>query len=589
MALSDDFLLDLRQRTDIESVVSSYVTLKRKGRLLGGLCPFHNEKTPSFYVYPETQSYYCFGCGNGGDVVTFIKNIENLDYIDAVKFLCERSGIAFPEDGFDNGLSKKRTRIYEANREAAKYFHSVLMSEKGGIAQEYFIKRQLSKETVKSFGLGFAPDEWTGLYNHMKKKGFSDIELYEANLIRKTQKGNYIDAFRNRVMFPIIDLRGNVIAFGGRVMDDSKPKYLNTNDTLVYKKGKELFALNFAKKVSQQSLILCEGYMDVIALHQAGFKNAIAGLGTALTEEQAQLLSRYTSEVLICYDSDEAGQKAAKKALGIFARTTLRVKVINMQGGKDPDEIIKKYGPERFRALIDNAANNIEYRILRERDKFDVETPDGKAEFLKAAAKILAEVNSAIEVDIYAAKLSSELSVSKEAMLRQIDSSKRAIAKIRQTERNREIQKSIDDPNALINKVNKERSANLHISKAEETLIATVMNNPEYYRTIKEKIKPEDFVTEFNRNVYTVISARLDEGKPTDLSFLASSFTDDEISVVARIQTLTQLISNTIDECDDCINIIKSEKDRNKHIKPAEMSEQDFLNIFKSKSANSNT
>ncbi|MEG1551135.1 MAG: DNA primase, partial [Oscillospiraceae bacterium] len=390
--------------------------------------PFHNEKTPSFTVYPETQSYYCFGCGAGGDVITFIRDIENLDYIEAAKFLADRVGLALPQDNFDNGLSKKRTLIYEANREAARFFNAQLYEKNGRNAIEYFYNRKLSDSTIRKFGLGYAPDTWDSLLKHMKDKGFSEQLLYEANLIRlsvKNEKKHYYDSFKNRVMFPIVDLRGNVVAFGGRVLDDTKPKYLNTNDTLVYKKGNELFALNIAKKTKAESIILCEGYMDVIALHQAGFNNAVAGLGTALTEEQAHLLSRYTSEVIICYDSDEAGQKAAKKAISIFSKTTLRIKVIQMQGGKDPDDIIKKFGAERFKNLIDGESNDIEYKLLRERDKFDVNVSDGKLNFLKAAAIVLSELKSPLEIEIYANKLSSELGVNKDAILAQVKDVKR--------------------------------------------------------------------------------------------------------------------------------------------------------------------
>ncbi|MEG2720369.1 MAG: DNA primase, partial [Oscillospiraceae bacterium] len=428
MALSDDFLSEIRMRADVENIISSYVTLKRKGKILSGLCPFHNEKTPSFTVYPETQSYYCFGCGAGGDVITFIRDIENLDYIEAAKFLADRVGLALPQDNFDNGLSKKRTLIYEANREVARFFNAQLYEKNGRDAIEYFYNRKLSDSTIRKFGLGYAPDTWDSLLKHMKDKGFSEQLLYEANLIRlsvKNEKKHYYDSFKNRVMFPIVDLRGNVVAFGGRVLDDTKPKYLNTNDTLVYKKGNELFALNIAKKTKAESIILCEGYMDVIALHQAGFNNAVAGLGTALTEEQAHLLSRYTSEVVICYDSDEAGQKAAKKAISIFSKTTLRIKVIQMQGGKDPDDIIKKFGAERFKNLIDGASNDIEYKLLREREKFDVNVSDGKLNFLKAAAIVLSELKSPLEIEIYANKLSSELGVNKDAILAQVKDVKR--------------------------------------------------------------------------------------------------------------------------------------------------------------------
>lgn len=582
MAFSDDFLLELRQRCDIESIVSSYVSLKRKGKLLGGLCPFHNEKTPSFYVYPETQSYYCFGCGNGGDVVTFIKNIENLDYVEAVKFLCDKCGMSLPEDNNDNGLSRRRMRMYEANREAARFYYKMLFSEKGAIAREYCNYRQLTKDTVKKFGIGYAPDGWTALRDYLHAKGFSDTELYEANLLGKSQKGTYYDRFVNRLMFPIIDVRGNVVAFSGRRLNEAdKAKYVNSADTLVYKKGREIFALNYARKTATDTLILCEGNIDVVMLHQAGFTNAVAALGTALTQEQAQVLSRYASEILLCYDSDEAGQKAVQKALGIFANTTLRTKVINMKGGKDPDEIIKKYGPERFRMLIENAANDTEYNLMRQRAKYDISTSDGKVGFMQDAAKVMARVISPIEVDVYASRLADELSVRKEAILSEVEKNKKAVSRVKKAEQLKEIQKSLDNSKDVINRVNAQRRDNLHAAAAEETLIASLINNPGYYKQLKNEVSESDFVTDFNRKVFSVICERLSEDKPVDLSFLSPYFTDEEMSAVARIATLTQSLSNTEGECMDCIGVIKKEKSKAAYSKPSELSDEDFLNIFK--------
>lgn len=582
MAFDDAFLSELRQRCDIEGIVSSYVTLKRKGRLLGGLCPFHNEKTPSFYVYPETQSYYCFGCGNGGDVVTFIKNIENLDYVEAVKFLCDKCGMSLPEDNYDNGLSRRRMRMYEANREAARFYYKMLFSNEGKIAREYCNYRQLTKETVKKFGIGYAPEGWSALREHLNQLGFTDNELYEANLLGKSQKGNYYDRFVNRLMFPIIDVRGNVVAFSGRRLnEEDKAKYVNSADTLVYKKGREIFALNHARKTNTDTLILCEGNIDVVMLHQAGFTNAVAALGTALTQDQAQVLSRYASEILICYDSDEAGQKAVQKALGIFANTTLKTKVINMQGGKDPDEIIKKFGPERFRELIEKASNDTEYKLMRQREKYSLSTADGKVGFMQDAAKVLARVSSPIEVDIYASKLADELSVRKEAIMSEIAKNRKALSRIEKTEQMKEVQKSLDNRKDVINIVNAQRPDNLHAASAEETLIASLINNPSYYKQLKDEVSKDDFVTDFNRKVFSVLTERLSEGKPIDLSFLTPYFSDDEMSAVARIATMTQNLSNSVNECLDCIRVIKQEKDKSAYSNPSELSDKDFLNIFK--------
>ena len=413
LKLDPRFIQQLNDKIDIEQVVSAHVSLKRRGKTLVGLCPFHNEKTPSFTVYPESNSFYCYGCGAGGDIISFVRRMDNLDYIEAVKAVAQMAGVPMPEDGYDDTLSKKRMRLLSANREAARFFNDCLMNPANRKALDYFLNRGLSINTIRRFGLGYAPDGWHELINHMRSLGFSEEELVLANLARRSEKDgktNCYDNFRNRVMFPIIDLRGNVIAFGGRVMDDSKPKYINTSDTLVYKKSNGVFALNFAKNANDNKLILVEGYMDVIALHQAGFTNAIACLGTAFTNEQANLLSRYADEILICYDNDGAGRTATARALEVLGRTGLKLRVVQMRGGKDADEIIRVHGKERFADLLKEAANKTEYKLLEERKKFDLDTDDGKLRFLTSAAQILAGCGS-IEQDIYATRLANELGV----------------------------------------------------------------------------------------------------------------------------------------------------------------------------------
>ncbi|MBQ5996227.1 MAG: DNA primase [Clostridia bacterium] len=589
MPLSDEFLNELRMKADIEATVSPYVTLKRKGRLLGGLCPFHNEKTPSFYVYPETQSYYCFGCGSGGDVITFIKNIENLDYMEAVKFLCDKNGIAMPEDNYDRGLMNIKRRIYEANREAARFYYKQLVSGQNAKGREYCSQRRLSPDTVKNFGLGYAPEGWDILKKHLNSLGFTDNELLQADLIKQTSKGNCIDSFRNRLVFPIIDLRGNVLGFSGRrINEEDNPKYVNTKDTAVYKKGREIFGLNLAKKGNTDRLILCEGNVDVVMLHQAGFTNAVACLGTALTQEQAQILSRYTGEILICYDNDEAGRKAVEKALNVFSQTSLHTKVITMSGGKDPDEIIRNHGVERFRALIEGASNDVEYKLNNELHKYDVLTNDGKVSYMKAASNVLASLNNAVEVDVYASKLSEELNISKQAILSEVQKAKRSYKRTEQRESFDKIKKSFDNPRDVRNRINPQRRDNLHAAKAEETLISILMNMPSVYNSIKEKISADDFVTEFNSRVFGVICQRINEDKPVDLTFLGSYFNDEEMGVIAGITANAQLIGNNINECEDCIRVIKNEKGKSNE-KPSDMSEDDFLNIFRQKNKKENT
>lgn len=586
MALSDEFLDDLRRRADIESTVSSYVSLKRKGKILTGLCPFHNEKTPSFTVYPETQSYYCFGCGNGGDVITFIRNIENLDYMEAVKLLADRHGVSMPQDGYDSGLSKKRTEMYGANREAARFFHAKLYSPEGRQGLEYFYSRGLTDDTIRRFGLGYAPDSWHDLENYLVSKGYSQQLLYEANILRSTVKNGkryYYDAFKNRAMFPVIDLRGNVIAFSGRRIHDadSDRKYVNTSDTLVYKKGSNLFALNFAKKSKSDSIILCEGNLDVISLHQAGFTNAVAGLGTALTEEQAHLLSHYAGEIFICYDSDEAGQKATRKAINILGKTTLKVRIIHMTGGKDPDEIIQKFGAEGFKRCLDSAANDVEFSLLSERSKYDISSPAGRSDYLKAAAAVLASLNSPVELDIYISRLSEEFSVNKDAVAAQVKIERAKRVKKQKNEFYREVRDSVINQGDKINKVNTQRAKALRAAKAEEILIASFMSDPELYRKLESKLTPELFVTDFNRRVFSAISERIKDGRPVGLSFFASEFTPEEISVIARIETVSTDISNSVRECEDCINVLKKEKNRHIDVKPSEMSDEDFMKLFK--------
>ena len=581
MAISDEFLNELRERTDIESLISQYVNLSKRGRNPKGLCPFHNEKTPSFTVYPESQSFYCFGCGAGGDAITFMRRIENLDYVEAVKQLADRAGMRMPDEGYDDTIAKHRQRILAANREAARFFHQTMMSPQGRVGLDYFAgKRRLSIQTIKHFGLGFAPDSWDALRNYMHSKDFTNQELYDANLVKKSEKNgrvSYYDNFRNRAMVPIIDLRGNVIAFGGRVLDDSKPKYVNTSDTLVYKKSNGVFALNFAKNGNPGSLIVCEGYMDVIALHQAGFTNSIACLGTALTQEQARLVARYADEVILSYDSDEAGQKATKRAIEIFGQTGVKIRVLKLTGGKDPDEIIKNYGREKFQNLLDGAANDIEYGILRERDKYDLESLDGKSKFLTAVADILSKGNP-IEQDMYATKLANEMSVSKDAIAQEIKQAYKRRLRAQSKEQFNEIVRDTVTPKDT---VNPERSKHLKAARAEETLIATIMQNPDFYRKIRDRVSEDIFVTVFNRRVWHALAARLDEGKGTELSLLSSEFTPEEMGRIAYYASMTDRLSNTVTECDDCIKVLEKEKNKTTVSDVSQLSDDEFRNLFK--------
>ncbi|MBQ8763170.1 MAG: DNA primase [Clostridia bacterium] len=583
MRISERFIQELQDKIDIEQVISSHISLKRRGKNLVGLCPFHNEKTPSFTVYPESRSFYCFGCGAGGDVISFVRRMDNLDYVEAVKAVAQMAGMSMPEDGYDDTLSKQRMRLLEANREAARFYHTCLMDPKNKDALDYFLKRGLSINTIRRFGLGYAPNDWRELINHLKSKGFTEHELVLANLARRSDKNgraNYYDNFRNRVMFPIIDLRGNVIAFGGRVMDDSKPKYINTSDTLVYKKSNGVFAMNLAKNNNDNKFILVEGYMDVIALHQAGFTNAIACLGTAFTNEQANLLSRYAEEIIICYDNDEAGKTATARALGVLGKTGLKLRVVRMSGGKDADEIIRKHGKERFADLLKEASNKTEYKLLEERNKYNLETDDGKLRFLMAATQVLASCGS-IEQDIYATRLSNELGVSVESIKAQLKTAsarqRRADEAKKRTETAEMLLKSNEDKN------NPERTKNLGAAKAEETLIASFLRNPDFYNKLKEKISPDDFVTAFNRRIFECLIKGLESGAEPSLSLFSADFTPEEMDSVTRISLIAPNLSNTLRECEDCINVLKNHAAASKVTDAGSLSDEEFLKAFMKK------
>lgn len=578
---SDEFIQQLRDGNDIESVISGYVDLKRRGKNLVGLCPFHNEKTPSFTVYPETESYYCFGCGAGGEVINFIRNIENLDFTDAVKLLADRAGLKLPDSDFDDSASKLRRRIYEANREAARFYHETLFTENGKQQLEYLTRRGVSPKMIRHFGLGAAPDDWHALENYLREKGFRRDELVAANLLRYSEKEGkryYYDAFRAKVMYPVIDLRGNVVAFGGRVLDNSKPKYINTSDTLVYKKSNELFALNFAKNGNDRKLILCEGYMDVIALHQAGYENAVAGLGTALTPEQVSLIARYADEVALCYDSDEAGQKAVRAALALFSKTGVKVKVIRLEGGKDPDEIIKTYGKEKFAKLLDGAANDTEYKLSKLRDKYLVETDDGKMNFLREAAKLLAFTDS-IERDVYAMRLADELGVSKDAIIQQIKAVNRRESYYKEKTKLKDAQKQAK---ALEAAADPQRVKNIRAAKAEDVILITLLNNAAFYKKLKDRLSAELFVTPVNKRLLEVITERFEAEESTDISHISQYLTSEEVNAVARLLANQAMVSNTLRECEDCIGVLEEEKRKRNISSPGNMSNENFLELLNS-------
>lgn len=574
MALSDSFLQELKMKTDIEDVISTYVTLKRRGATLVGLCPFHNEKTPSFTVYPATQSFYCFGCGAGGDAITFVKKIENLDYLDAVKTLAQRAGLQMPQDGFDDSLSKRRRRILEMNREAARFYHSVLLSPEGKVGYDYYIGRALSAATINHFGLGFAPNQWDALLKHMRAKGYQPAELVDAGLARKGQKG-YYDNFRNRVMTPIIDVRGNVIAFGGRVLDDSKPKYINTGDTLVYKKTNELFALNFAKDSKEDALILCEGYMDVIAMHQAGFTNAVAGCGTALTTEQVRLISRYAKEVILTYDADEAGQKALQKAMALFDQTDVKVRIPALVGGKDPDEIIRTYGRDKFKGMLEGASNETEFRLLALRRQYNLATTQGKIDFIGGALQILATLPP-VEQDLYVSRLSEELGVERQNMKVQLQD---LVARQGNRREKREFNRIVQENMRKTARETMATDASLRKLRAEDRLISLLLRYPDCSRLCKD-FDPQWLTPGFAQRVFTLILQRLENGDGTELMDLRDRLTDDEMGRLSGIIARGGESADAKQEFSDCLQTIRAEQQK-KQESAAELDDQAFRDLFR--------
>lgn len=574
MALSDSFLQELKMKTDIEDVISTYVTLKRRGATLVGLCPFHNEKTPSFTVYPATQSFYCFGCGAGGDAITFLKKIENLDYLDAVKTLAQRAGLQMPQEGFDDSLSKRRRRILEMNREAARFYHSVLLSPEGKVGYDYFIGRALSAATINHFGLGFAPNQWDALLKHMRAKGYQPAELVDAGLARKGQKG-YYDNFRNRVMTPIIDVRGNVIAFGGRVLDDSKPKYINTGDTLVYKKTNELFALNFAKDSKEDALILCEGYMDVIAMHQAGFTNAVAGCGTALTTEQVRLISRYAKEVILTYDADEAGQKALQKAMTLFDQTDVKVRIPALVGGKDPDEIIRTYGRDKFKGMLEGASNETEFRLLALRRQYNLATTQGKIDFIGGALQILATLPP-VEQDLYVSRLSEELGVERQNMKVQLQD---LVARQGNRREKREFNRIVQENMRKTARETMATDASLRKLRAEDRLISLLLRYPDCSRLCKD-FDPQWLTPGFAQRVFTLILQRLENGDGTELMDLRDRLTDDEMGRLSGIIARGGESADAKQEFSDCLQTIRAEQQK-KQESAAELDDQAFRDLFR--------
>ncbi len=572
--LPQEFLYQLKQANPIDAVMGSYVRLVRAGSLLKCQCPFHSEKTPSCVVYTQNNSFYCFGCHAGGDVITFIMKIEGLQYMDAVRMLAERAGMQVPEQERDNGEANMRMRLLELNRAAAKYYYENLTgNDKRGLL--YLKERALKPEIIRKYGLGYAGESWNGLLDAMKRLGYTDQELLTSNLCSRSNKtGNLYDRFRNRVIFPIFDLRGSVIAFGGRTIEKGgEPKYLNSSDTPVFKKGRNLFSMNFAKKSQSKRLILAEGYMDVIAIHQAGFENVVASLGTALTADQCRLMRQYAEEVVISYDSDAAGQNATVKAVNLLRAVGLRPRILHIPDAKDPDEYLKKFGSAYFRKLLEEADDAVTYELQRCRDGTDTATEDGAITALHKAVGILAGIENELDRNVYLSKLAKEYEISPEILKAQVG---QEIKKRRKGEKKQEWHALTTAP-LLADPLNPDAAGKLKEAKAEEMILCYLFRQPDALEDVLRQIRPEEFVTDLNRRIFLHLRDRLLQGYPYDLSLFSDSFTPEEMGRITGIEAMHAELDISTKAVTDCIRILKDKK-----IKPddaANMSDDD-LNAY---------
>ena len=561
--ISKETIDEILARTDIDNLIGGYVSLKRAGDTYKGLCPFHSEKSPSFTVYPRTASFYCFGCGIGGDAVTFIKQIEHLDYPDALEFLARRAGITVIDDNRKDSREEKkydRERFFAMNKDAANFFHKCLMADntEAKAALDYFTeKRKLSLATVKHFGLGYAPNSFDVLTKYMVSKGYTHDELVAAFLCGKSEKGTYYDAFRGRVMFPIIDVSGNVIAFGGRATDNEvKPKYKNSSDTPIYKKTRHVYALNFARHACEESLILCEGYMDVIALHSAGFTNAIATLGTAITQDQARLMSRYTKKVIICYDSDEAGQKAASKALKVIGDVGLDVRVVAVPGSKDPDEYIKTFGKDKFSAVLTEAKIEFEYKMDNILNKYDINLSQDKIKILNSLENEISQVYSEAERDIYIQTVAKKLGVEPKSIKSDVE---RMIYKNRKAFMQNESQRARQTALGYGDKVNPDFAKAPALAKHEETILALLLLYPEHRSRVfrSSLLCADDFFTEFNRKIFEYVKSSYDNNDT--FADLNEVFSPAEVGRITKMKLDRMGLNDNGDAVfDESLNALKS-------------------------------
>lgn len=557
MAFPENFITELTDRNDIVEVVSSYVRLsKRSGANLFGLCPFHSEKTPSFSVSPDKQIYHCFGCGKGGGVINFIMEVENLSFPEAVEFLAKRVGMPLPEETNDRE-SRKRSRMLALNKEAARFFYSQLSTPAGAAACDYMRQRQLSPATARRFGLGFAPDSWNSLTDAMKEKGFTEYELADAGLVRRGKNGGVYDTFRNRLMFPVIDVRGNVIGFSGRILGDDEPKYMNSPETLVFNKSRNLFALNLAKKSKCGYIILSEGNIDVASLHQAGFDSAVASLGTSLTPEQARLLSRYTDQVIIAYDNDGAGIKAAQRAIGILEKLDLKVKVLRLEGAKDPDEFIKRKGPEAFRKLLEGSENQVDYRLRQVTAKYDLSVDEQKVDFLKEATELVARLPGTVERQVYAMRVAAMAAVPENVVADEVERRrKRLLSSARRAE---------DRQQARLDRAPPSGGKALHYADpasaaAEEGVIRLLYLEPGLIRE-PGLPPPEEFSSPELGHIYAAMLEKLRRGETANTATLSEALSGEEMSLLVSLLQKPELLNRSGQSLRDYIGRIKERRD----------------------------
>ena len=553
MAFPEKFIQELIDRSDIVDVVSGYVRLtKRSGANMFGLCPFHSEKTPSFSVAPDKQIYHCFGCGKGGGVISFIMEIENLSYPEAVAFLAKRAGMQMPEEtgGFE---SKKRARMLAVNKDAARWFYSRLSAPEGEAARAYIARRRISPAMVKNFGLGAAPDSWDGLRNAMREKGYTDQELFDAGLVKRGKKGGFYDAFRNRLMFPVIDVRGDVIGFSGRILGDGEPKYLNSPETLVFNKSRNLFALNLAKKSKSGYIILSEGNIDVVSLHQAGFNSAVASLGTSLTPEQARLISRYAHEVIIAYDSDGAGVKASQRAIGILEKLDIKVRILRMSGAKDPDEFIQKRGAEAFRKLIEGSENQVDYQLSSIQNKYDLTADEQKVDFVREASELLAKIPDAVRRQVYAQRVAETAGLKGEVVADDVERRhKRLVRSTQKTE-----QREQTRPEKLMQPAARElRYEDPESAAAEEGLIRLLYLEPALIKTPGLPLV-SDFSAPALGKIYEIITNRIRNGETVSADLLSGELTGDEMSLLISLLQKPENLSRSSQSAADYIAKIR--------------------------------